>query len=101
MAPVTQPGKSPVAVAVHQIVGGDPAVPGHLENLWEGASFSEEGHELGSAPLDGAGAGRVEVPESVGVMRQGSRQECLFDLTIINLLIGVRIRDLEDTPQHL
>ena len=33
-APVTEPSESLLAVALHQIVGGDPAVPGHLEDLW-------------------------------------------------------------------
>ncbi|MFW8627391.1 hypothetical protein, partial [Deinococcus sp. ME38] len=45
--------------------------------------------------FDGTGAGPVEMPESVSVMRQRGGQRDVFDALIIIYLIGVRIRALQ------
>ena len=91
VARVTEAGESLFAVALDQSVDGDPVVPGHLKDLWHGASFCEECEELGSASFDGTGTGPVEMPEGVSVMRERSGQRYLFDVTIITYLIGVRM----------
>ena len=92
VACVTEASEPLFAVALDQSVDGDPVVPGHLEDLRYGASFCEEGEELGSAAFDGTGAGPVEMPEGVSVMRERGGQRDLFDAAIIIYLIGVRIR---------
>ena len=76
---VTEASESLFAVALDQSVDGDPVVPGHLEDLWHGAAFCEEGEELGSAAFDGTGTGPIEMPEAVGVMRERGGQGCRFD----------------------
>ncbi|GAA0519299.1 hypothetical protein GCM10008937_28620 [Deinococcus depolymerans] len=91
MTRVTEAREPLFAVALDQSVDGDPVVPGHLEDLRYGASFCEEGEELGSASFDGTGTGPVEMPEGVSVMRERGGQRYLFDATIICHSIGVRI----------
>ena len=88
---VTEASESLFAVALDQSVDGDPVVPGHLEDLRYGASFCEEGEELGSAAFDGTGTGPVEMPEGVSVMRERGGQRYVFDALIIIYLIGVRM----------
>lgn len=88
---VTEASEPLFAVALDQSVDGDPVVPGHLKDLRYGASFCEEGEELGSAAFDGTGTGPVEMPEGVSVMRERGGQRYVFDAPIIIYLIGVRI----------
>ncbi|WP_156039580.1 hypothetical protein [Deinococcus marmoris] len=55
-------------------------------------TFSKEGKELRSAPLDGAGTRPENGPEVVsGVLEVDGREE-FFDLDSLHDLIGVRIR---------
>ena len=95
---VTEASESLFAVALDQSVDRDPVVPGHLKDLWHGASFCEEGEELGSAAFDGTGAGPIEMPEGVSVMRERGGQRYVFDALIIIYLIGVRMSSRRSLP---